>query len=57
MNGYEKAEIRAKMIASGIDPDAGPSPRERLVFKYGMPILAFIFYGALGYAFWVSFTA
>jgi len=51
MNGYHKAEDRAKMIEAGLDPDAPPSKFE-LIAPYilgpiFLAILAFVFYKSL----------
>jgi len=55
MNGYHKAEDRAKMIARGIDPDALPSRNERLFFKIAPPIFAVVFWGGLALLGWQTF--
>lgn len=49
MDGYARHAINQELIAKGIDPNAGPSNRERLFFKIAPPIFAVIFYGAIGF--------
>jgi len=54
MDGYTRHEIRKKIIASGGDPDAPPSHRERIFFKYGMPILGVLFWAGLFFVLYKS---